>query len=87
MVVREIFIDALKNSRLYRSDEERWMRAKEIWIKLWTDYYGDSSEVWIEVPHHKVIEHHNPTGHAVLCWSVFYRDNNGVFCFVPYHAT
>ena len=28
----------------------------------------------------------NPTGHAVLCWSVFNSEFNGVYCFVPFTA-
>ena len=28
----------------------------------------------------------NPTGRAVLCWSTFYPEFNGVFCFIPFQA-
>jgi hypothetical protein len=42
--------------------------------------------VWIEIPDRKINAVQNPTGHAVLCWSVFNGESNGVYCFVPFTA-
>ena len=53
----------------------------------WTARFGDKPEIWIEIPEAKVNHVSNPTGHAVLCWSTFYPDFNGVFCFIPYEGT
>jgi hypothetical protein len=85
-VVREVFSAALRNSSLYQSDLAALEAAQRIWISKWIRAHGDVPEAWIEIPHAKVIPTHNPTGRAVLCFSTFYPDFNGVFCFVPYLA-
>jgi len=40
----------------------------------------------VEIPEARVNLTYNPTGRAVLCWSTFYSDFNGVLCFVPYQG-
>jgi hypothetical protein len=71
---------------LYERDLANYEKAKLIWIRNWIARFGDSSEAWIEIPEAKVNHVPNPTGHSVLCWSTFYPDFNGVFCFIPYQA-
>ena len=85
-VIREVFSSALRNSVLYGKDLESYEKAKLVWIRNWTARFGDRPEAWIEIPEAKVSHVANPTGHAVLCWSTFYPDFNGVFCFIPFEA-
>ena len=86
-VTREVFSNALGNSPLYATDMAAFQAAKQIWISKWIAAYGDVAEAWIEIPHAKVYQTSNPTGRAVLCWSTFYPDFNGVFCFIPYQGS
>jgi hypothetical protein len=44
------------------------------------------AEAWIEIPDARINQASNPTGRAVLCWSTFYPDFNGVFCFIPFQG-
>ena len=60
--------------------------ALPIWMKHWTTKFGHNPYVWIEIPEAKINPVQNPTGHAVLCWSVFNSEFNGVYCFVPFTA-
>ncbi|HEY7578144.1 MAG TPA: hypothetical protein VH855_11165 [Acetobacteraceae bacterium] len=85
-VLREAFSNALQHSPLYQGDNEAFQAAREIWLRNWIVNYGDTPEIWIEIPESRVNQVHNPTGRAVLCWSIFYGDFNGVFCFVPFSA-
>jgi hypothetical protein len=85
-VIREVFSDALRHSPLYQNDDEAYQAAKKIWMRDWTANYGDAAEVWIEIPEARINRAPNPTGHSVLCWSVFSPAFNGVFCFVPFSA-
>ncbi len=85
-VVRDVFSNALQNSVLYERDLAGYEKARLVWIRNWTARFGDRPEAWIEIPEAKVSHVANPTGHAVLCWSTFYPDVNGVFCFIPYQA-
>ena len=85
-VVREAFSNALLNSPLYQSDLAAFHAAKLIWLSKWITAYGDVPETWIEIPEARINQTKNPTGHAVLCWSTFYPDFNGVFCFIPYQG-
>ena len=55
-------------------------------MQRWAAQYGDRDEVWIQIPESRVNPVENPTGRAVLCWSVFNRESNGVYCFVPFSA-
>jgi hypothetical protein len=47
---------------------------------------GIESTCGLRSPEAKVNPVQNPTGHAVLCWSVFNSEFNGVYCFVPFTA-
>jgi len=85
-VVREAFSNALRSSPLYESDPAAFQKAQLIWLSKWMAAYGDVPETWIEIPEARINPTDNPTGHAVLCWSTFYPDFNGVFCFIPFHA-
>jgi hypothetical protein len=85
-VVRELFSNALRNSPLYANDDTALQKAQRVWISKWITAYGDAPETWIEIPDAKVTQPNNPTGRAVLCWSTFYPDFNGVFCFIPYQG-
>ena len=85
-VVRELFSNALRNSPLYRDDDAAFEATRSVWISGWIGKFGDTPEAWIEIPQERINTAPNPTGHSVLCWSVFYPDNNGVFCFVPFSA-
>ena len=62
-------------------------KARYVWMWNWIARFGDKPEIWIEIPEAKVNHASNPTGHAVLCWSAFYPNFNGVFCFIPYQGT
>jgi hypothetical protein len=85
-VVREVFSNALRNSVLYQANFADYEKARNIWIRNWTIRFGDIPEAWIEIPETRVNPVPNPTGRAILCWSTFYTDFNGVFCFVPYQG-
>lgn len=85
-VIREIFSNALQNSPLYVKDMAAYQTAKQIWISKWIAAFGDVPDTWIEIPEARINPTYNPTGRAVLCWSTFYPDFNGVFCFVPYQG-
>lgn len=86
-VIREVFSNALRNSVLYVDDPEAFQVAKRIWISKWIDRFGDIPEVWIEIPEARINHTSNPTGRAVLCWSITAHHHfNGVFCFVPFMA-
>lgn len=82
-VVREKFQNALQHSVLYEHDSKAFEAASRDWVNSWIKRFGNISEVWIEIPQEKLNQIDNPTGRAVLCWSVWYSDFNGVFCFVP----
>jgi hypothetical protein len=82
-VVREKFQNALQHSILYEHDSKAFEDASRIWAKSWIERFGDISDVWIEIPQERTKLIDNPTGRAVLCWSVWYSEFNGVFCFVP----
>ena len=83
---REIFSDALGRPTLSLEDNEAYQTARRAWMKHWITRYGHNPYVWIAVPEAKINPVQNPTGHAVLCWSVFNRKFNGVYCFVPFTA-
>jgi len=85
-VIREVFSNALRNSPLYEKDAAAFQTAQRVWISKWIAAHGDVAETWIEIPEARISLTNNPTGHAVLCWSTFYTDFNGVFCFIPFHA-
>ena len=85
-MVREVFSNALRNDSLYENNTEAFSAAQRVWIDSWIRAYGDVPETWIEIPEARVNLTYNPTGHAVLCWSTFYSDFNGVFCFIPYQG-
>jgi hypothetical protein len=86
LVKREVFSNALRSSVLYANDNEAFAAAKRVWIRIWINRFGDTPETWIEVPESRVNHIQNPTGRAVLCWSTFFPNFNGVFCFVPFTA-
>jgi hypothetical protein len=85
-VMREKFSNSLGRPIASREDEEAHQAAKGAWMKRWISRYGDSPDMWIEIPEARVNPVQNPTGHAVLCWSVFNSEFNGVYCFVPFTA-
>ncbi len=85
-VMRETFSNGLGRPALSEEDEDAFRAAKSAWITRWVSKYGDRPDVWIEIPEATVNLVRNPTGHAVLCWSVSNSQNNGVYCFVPYTA-
>lgn len=85
-VMRDVFSNALRNSPLYVNDAEAFQKAQGIWISKWITAYGDVPETWIEIPEARINPTYNPTGRAVLCWSTFYPEFNGVFCFIPFQA-
>ena len=86
-VIRDVFGNALRNSALYEGDAVAYEKARYVWMWDWTARFGDKPETWIEIPDAKVNHVSNPTGQAVLCWSTFYPDFNGVFCFIPYQGS
>jgi hypothetical protein len=69
-----------------QEDDEAYSAAESAWVNRWITKYGESLYVWIEIPAAKVNPVQNPTGHAVLCWSIFNSEFNGVFCFIPFQA-
>jgi DMSO/TMAO reductase YedYZ molybdopterin-dependent catalytic subunit len=85
-VMREKFSNALDKPIVSQEDEAAHQTAKSAWMKRWIAMYGDTPDVWIEIPEAKVNLVQNPTGHAVLCWSVSNGEFNGVYCFVPFTA-
>jgi hypothetical protein len=85
-VVREVFSNALRNSPLYEKDPAAFQSARQIWLSKWITSFGDIPEAWIEIPDARINQANNPTGRAVLCWSTFYPDFNGVFCFIPFQG-
>jgi hypothetical protein len=86
-VVREKFSNSLGRPVLTQEDDEASQAARIAWMNRWTSRFGDSPDVWVEIPETKINTVRNPTGRAVLCWSVFNSDFNGVYCFVPFTAT
>ena len=86
MVAREAFVSVPGKPIRSQQDDEAFQVARNAWTARWSDRYGETSSVWIEVPEAKINPVHNPTGHAVLCWSLFNAEFNGVFCFIPYQA-
>ena len=85
-VARDVFSNALEKSPLYKKDLVAFRTAKQIWLSKWLASFGDVAEAWIEIPEARINRTNNPTGRAVLCWSTFYPDFNGVFCFIPFQA-
>ena len=85
-VARDVFSNALEKSPLYEKDLVAFRTAKQIWLSKWLASFGDVPEAWIEIPEARINRTNNPTGRAVLCWSTFYPDFNGVFCFIPFQA-
>jgi hypothetical protein len=85
-VTRERFSRGLQNPIANPESDEAFQTARDAWIRRWIARFGDKPDVWIEIPDHKTNPIQNPTGHAVLCWSVFNEESNGVYCFVPYNS-
>ncbi len=85
-VMREKFSNGLERPILSQEDADAYQAAKNAWMLRWAARYGDVPEVWIEIPNNKINRVQNPTGHAVLCWSVFNTEFNGIYCFVPFQA-
>jgi hypothetical protein len=83
-VMREKFSYSPARPIVSQEDEEASQTARSAWMARWSSRFGDSPEVWIEIPEAKVNPVLNPTGHAVLCWSVFGTELNGVYCFMPF---
>jgi hypothetical protein len=79
--------DVFGNSSGISGDSEARQRARYVWMWNWIARFGDKPEIWVEIPEAKVSPASNPTGHAVLCWSTFNPNSNGVLCFVPYHGS
>ncbi len=84
-VTRETFSSALQRP-VSQEDNEAYSAARSAWMNRWITKYGDVADLWIEIPEGKVNQVQNPTGHAVLCWSIFNSDFNGVYCFIPFQA-
>jgi hypothetical protein len=85
-VTRKTFGRGLQNPILSPEDNDAAQAAQNAWTLRWIAKFGDNPDVWIEIPDRKINAVHNPTGHAVLCWSVFNGESNGVYCFVPFTA-
>ena len=85
-VVREIFSKSLPLPISSREDNEPYEAAKGVWMERWISKFGNTPDAWIDIPEAKINRTHNPTGHAVLCWSIFNSESNGVFCFIPFSA-
>ena len=85
-VIRDVFSNALRRSPLYQDDDRAYQVARKTWMSNWFASFGEAAEVWIEIPEARINRSQNPTGHSVLCWSIFYPVFNGVFCFVPFSA-
>jgi hypothetical protein len=81
-VEREKFVYRPSRPALSQEDENAYEGARGAWTAQWVRRYGNADNVWIEVPDDKINAVPNPTGHSVLCWSVF----AGVYCFVPFVA-
>ena len=86
-VMREKFGNSLGRQILSQEDEDPQQAAKSARMKRWISRYGDRPDVWVEISDAKVNAVQNPTGHAVLCWSVFNAEFNSVYCFVPFTTT
>jgi hypothetical protein len=86
-VIRDVFGNAFRNSESSEGDSAAYEKARYVWMWNWTARFGDKPETWIEIPEAKVNHVSNPTGQAVLCWSTFHPDFNGVFCFIPYQGS
>jgi hypothetical protein len=85
-VTRERFSTTAWKQILSQGTGEAYQAARSAWMRQWLSRYGANADVWIEVPEAKVSAVQNPTGHAVLCWSIFNTESNGVFCFIPYQG-
>ena len=85
-VTRERFGRMTVRTRVSQEDNEADEAAGSAWMARWISRYGDRPDVWIEIPGAKLNTIQNPTGHAVLCWSVFNSESNGVYCFIPFTA-
>jgi hypothetical protein len=85
-VMRENFSSGLGRQILSAEDDDAFQAAKIAWTERWVRTYGDRHDVWIEIPDATVNPVQNPTGHAVLCWSLSNSQNNGVYCFMPFIA-
>jgi hypothetical protein len=85
-VIRERFSETLRRPNLSQEENDAIQMAKDAWMRRWIAKFGDHPDMWIEVPDHKINSVQNPTGHPVLCWSVFNGESNGVYCFVPFIA-
>lgn len=85
-VTRDAFSNALRESPLYKDDPAGFQEAKQTWVTRWIALFGDTPEAWVKIPEARINQTDNPTGRAVLCWSTFYPDFNGVFCFIPFRA-
>jgi hypothetical protein len=86
MVAREAFVSVPGKPISSQQEDAAVQLSKNSWQARWSSRYGDSPAVWIEVPEAKINPVRNPIGHAVLCWSLFNAEFNGVFCFIPYEA-
>lgn len=84
-VVREMFGSALRN-HIRGEDKAGRQEVWNTWIRSWVQNFGETAEVWIEIPDDRINDVDNPTGHVVLCWTPFPNGSNGVFCFVPFRA-
>jgi hypothetical protein len=85
-VTPQAFSPAPGKPAISQADNEAVQIARTAWMQRWAARYGDSQEVWIDIPISRVNPIENPTGHAVLCWSIFNSAFNGVYCFVPFSA-
>jgi hypothetical protein len=83
-VIRDVFGNAPPRTS---GDSAAREKARYVWMWNWIAKFGDKPEIWIEIPEAKVNHASNPTGHAVLCWSAFPSNFNGVFCFIPYQGS
>jgi hypothetical protein len=83
-VIRENFSNGLRRPVVTRQDDEAAKTARDAWLKWWAARFGDTPEVWVEIPDSTVNPVPNPTGRAVLCWSVLNTKANGVYCFMPF---
>lgn len=84
-LARETFSNALR-APVSQEDNEAYSVARSAWMNRWVAKFGDIPNLWIEVPETKVNTVQNPTGHAVLCWSLFNDESNGVYCFIPFRG-
>jgi hypothetical protein len=86
-VMRDAFGNAQAGSPQDGSDHGVHDKARYVWMWNWASRFGDSPEVWVEIPEAKINRVANPTGHSVLCWSAFRPEFSGVLCFIPYEGT